>query len=186
MSFELNKLLCAILAATLVYLLASFLSELLYNKEIKKNVELSYYIELKDRENDSKKLNSADATNISKEMSQEHLLKLLKVADVTKGKDFVKKNCSSCHDYNLPIKNKIGPSLANVLNRKIGSVKEYKYSKTLTNIDKKWSLINLYLFLEKPKIWAAGTKMSYRGITDSTKLLNTVKFLRANSLNNAD
>ena len=33
MSSESNKLLCAILSALLIYLLASFLSEILYNKE---------------------------------------------------------------------------------------------------------------------------------------------------------
>ena len=36
MSSESNKLLCAILSAILVLLLASFISELLYNKEKKK------------------------------------------------------------------------------------------------------------------------------------------------------
>ena len=36
MSSELNKIFCAILSAILVYLLASFLSELLYNVDKKK------------------------------------------------------------------------------------------------------------------------------------------------------
>ena len=80
------------------------------------------------------------------------------------------------------LKNKIGPSLANILNRKIGSLSGYKYSKTLINMDKEWDVTNLYYFLEKPKEWAVGTKMSYRGISDSTKLINTIKYLRENSL----
>ena len=49
---------------------------------------------------------------------------------------------------------------------------------------KEWSLVNLYYFLEKPKEWAPGTKMSYRGIANTTKLLNTIKYLKENSLNN--
>ena len=84
----------------------------------------------------------------------------------------------------MPIKNKIGPSLAKVLNRKIGSLSDYKYSKGLLSIEKEWSLINLYYFLEKPKEWAPGTKMSYRGISNSTKLLNTIKYLKENSIRN--
>ena len=46
----------------------------------------------------------------------------------------------------MPIKNKIGPSLANILNRKIGSLSGYKYSKTLINMDKEWDVTNLYYF----------------------------------------
>ena len=42
----------------------------------------------------------------------------------------------------------------------------------------------LYYFLEKPKEWAPGTKMSYRGILDAQKLLNTIKYLRENSISN--
>ena len=101
-----------------------------------------------------------------------------------KGKIFVNKNCASCHDLNMPIKNKIGPSLATIHDRKIGNLSDYKYSKTLLNIDKKWNIVNLYYFLEKPKDWAPGTKMSYRGISDSEKLLNTIKYLRENSISN--
>ena len=44
MSSESNKLLCAILSALLIYLLASFLSELLYNKDKQKDIKLSYSI----------------------------------------------------------------------------------------------------------------------------------------------
>ena len=45
MSSDLNKLFCAILSAVLVYLLASFLSELLYNVNKNKAIKLSYDIE---------------------------------------------------------------------------------------------------------------------------------------------
>ena len=45
MSSDLNKLFCAILSAILVYLLASFLSELLYDVDRKKTIKLSYDIE---------------------------------------------------------------------------------------------------------------------------------------------
>ena len=51
MSSELNKIFCAILSAILVYLLASFISELLYNVDKKKDTELSYNIESVDDKN---------------------------------------------------------------------------------------------------------------------------------------
>ena len=182
MSSELNKIFCAILSAILVYLLASFLSELLYNVDKKKVTKLSYNIE--NVEDKNKNPNEVSVESELKIITELELNQLLKKADLDKGKDFVNKNCASCHDLNMPIKNKIGPSLATILDRKIGNLSDYKYSKTLLNIDKKWNIVNLYYFLEKPKEWAPGTKMSYRGISDSQKLLNTIKFLIENSISN--
>ncbi len=181
MSAETNKLLCAVLSAILVYLLASFMSELFYNIEEKKNAKLSYSLEKKE---DSNNLDKTQEDLEVKKITEIEINQLLETADLEKGKSFVNKNCASCHDFNMPIKNKIGPSLAKVLNRKIGSLSDYKYSKGLISIEKEWSLINLYYFLEKPKEWAPGTKMSYRGISDSTKLLNTIKYLKENSISN--
>ena len=181
MSSESNKLLCAILSAILVYLLASFMSELVYNVEEKKIAKLSYSLEKIEKSN---KLDISQIDSEKKKITEIEINQLLEKADLEKGKSFVNKNCATCHDFNMPIKNKIGPSLAKVLNRKIGGLSDYKYSKTLLSIEKEWSLINLYYFLEKPKEWAPGTKMSYRGISDSTKLLNTLKYLRENSISN--
>ena len=182
MSSELNKIFCAILSAILVYLLASFISELLYNIDKKKVIKLSYNVEnVEDKNKDLDKKNIDSDLQIITELE---LNQLLEKADLEKGKIFVNKNCASCHDLNMPIKNKIGPSLATIIDRKIGNLSDYKYSKTLLNIDKKWNIVNLYYFLEKPKEWAPGTKMSYRGISDSQKLLNTVKYLRYNSISN--
>ncbi len=182
MSSESNKLLCAILSTFLVYLLASFLSELVYNVDTKKNVKLSYNLEELKTEN--KNLDKAKKDSDIKIITKSEINQLLEKADLEKGKVFVNKNCASCHDFNMPVKNKIGPSLATVLNRKIGNLQGYKYSKALANINKEWDITNLYYFLEKPKEWAPGTKMSYRGISDITKLINTIKYLRENSLNN--
>ena len=182
MSSDLNKLFCAILSAILLYLLASFLSELLYSVDKKKTIKLSYDIEnIKDKNEDVDKVNIDSELKIITELE---LTKLLEKADLDKGQTFVNKNCASCHDLNMPIKNKIGPSLATILDRKVGNLSSYKYSKTFLNIDKKWNIVNLYYFLEKPKEWAPGTKMSYRGISDSQKLLNTIKYLRENSISN--
>ena len=181
MSFEINKLMCALLVAVLLYLLSSFIGDLLYKTEKLNKIKLSYYIE------DSSQINiqsSVPKEDITDKITLDTIEKLIAQADLNEGAKFVKKNCSACHDYNLPIKNKIGPSLATVLNRNIGSLAEYKYSKTFKGNNKDWSLLNLYLFLENPKEWAPGTKMAYRGIKNQEKLINTIKFLEDNSKSN--
>ena len=181
MSFEINKLMCALLVSILLYLLSSFIGDLLYKPEKLNKVKLSYFIE------DSSQIESE--TSLPKEdvidnITLDTIEALLAQADLNEGAKFVKKNCSACHDYNLPIKNKIGPSLATVLNRNIGSLSDYKYSKSLKNNGKDWNLLNLYLFLENPKEWIPGTKMAYRGIKSKEKLINTIKFLEDNSKSN--
>lgn len=181
MSFEINKLMCALLVAVLLYLLSSFIGDLLYKTEKLNKIKLSYYVE------DSSQINSQSSVpkeDITDKITLDTIETLLAQADLNEGAKFVKKNCSACHDYNLPIKNKIGPSLATVLNRNIGSLAEYKYSKTFQNNNKNWSLLNLYLFLENPKEWAPGTKMAYRGIKNQEMLINTIKFLEDNSKSN--
>ena len=55
MSAELNKILCAILSAILVFLLASFIGELLYHP-VNKTKKLSYQVETADSESQIEKL----------------------------------------------------------------------------------------------------------------------------------
>ena len=73
------------------------------------------------------------------------------LGNVEHGKKVFKK-CAACHSINQAGGNKIGPKLWNVMFRPVGAVSDYKYSKTLLNIDKKWNIVNLYYFLEKPKV----------------------------------
>ena len=58
------------------------------------------------------------------------------------------KNCIACHSFELPIKNKVGPSLAKVMNRTVGSLEDYKYSKSFLNIEK-FGLIKIYIYFWK-------------------------------------
>ncbi len=73
---------------------------------------------IEDKNKDLDKVNIEPELKIITELE---LNQLLEKADLDKGKTFVNKNCASCHDLNMPIKNKIGPSLANILDRKIGN-----------------------------------------------------------------
>ena len=173
MSAEFNKVLCAILSAILVLLLSSFIGELVYHPNKSKD-KVSYLIEENLPKDDVIKENY---TEEKKSISSEDIELLLKQASLEDGEKFVNKNCAACHSFQLPVKNKIGPSLAIIMNREIGSLNGYKYSKALKENELKWSHKNLYLFLENPKGWAPGTKMSYRGISKQVDLLNVLKYL---------
>ena len=173
MSAEFNKVLCAILSAILVLLLSSFISELLYHPK-KTGNKISFLIE---EEGGEDKVISDTQTVEDSIISSKDIEELLTKANLVAGEKFATKNCSACHSFELPIKNKVGPSLAKIMNREVGSLESYKYSKALKENSLNWSYENLYLFLEKPKEWAPGTKMSYRGISKQENLANVLKYL---------
>ena len=133
MSAEFNKVLCAVLSAILVLLLSSFIGELLYHPKKTQN-NVSYAIEEEIKEQLAVK---QDEPRKEKTITLDTIETLLINANLEEGEKFVTKNCSACHSFNLPIKNKVGPSLAKIMNRKIGSIESYKYSNALKNIEER-------------------------------------------------
>ena len=97
-------------------------------------------------------------------------------ADLVKGKKVFKK-CVACHSLQEG-KNKIGPSLYNLLGRKAGSVDGYKYSKAMKNSDVVWDEESLDKFLTKPRKFIKKTKMSFRGIKKKSLRDNIISYLK--------
>ena len=97
-------------------------------------------------------------------------------ADPVKGKKVFKK-CVACHSLQEG-KNKIGPSLYNLLGRKAGSVDGYKYSKAMKNSDVVWDEKSLNKFLTKPRKFIKKTKMSFRGIKKKSLRDDIISYLK--------
>ena len=97
-------------------------------------------------------------------------------ADAGNGKKVFKK-CVACHSLQEG-KNKIGPSLYNLLGRKAGSVDGYKYSKAMKNSDVVWDEESLDKFLTKPRKFIKRTKMSFRGIKKKSLRDNIISYLK--------
>jgi len=99
-------------------------------------------------------------------------------ADLVKGKKVFKK-CVACHSLEEG-KNKIGPPLNNLLGRKAGSVKGYKYSKAMKNSGVVWNEESLDKFLTKPRKFIPKTKMSFRGIKKKSLRDDLISFFKNN------
>ena len=97
-------------------------------------------------------------------------------ADLVKGKKAFKK-CVACHSLEEG-KNKIGPPLNNLLGRKAGSVKGYKYSKAMKNSGVVWNEESLDKFLTKPRKFITKTKMSFRGIKKKSLRDDIISYLK--------
>lgn len=113
------------------------------------------------------------------------LADLLVAASAEDGMDVVKK-CSACHSFEEGGANKVGPGLYGIVGRTIGAHEGFTYSDDLAAKGAEgqvWTYEALNAFLEDPKGFAAGTKMSFAGLrkeTDRADLLAYLQTLDAN------
>jgi len=106
------------------------------------------------------------------------IVSIANAADPVKGKKVFKK-CVACHSLQEG-KNKMGPPLNNLLGRKAGSMKGYKYSKAMKNSGVVWNEESLDKFLTKPRKFIPKTKMSFRGIKKKSLRDDLIFFLKNN------
>ena len=97
--------------------------------------------------------------------------------DVSKGKKLAKK-CKACHSLKEGGKNRLGPTLFNILDRKAGTVKGYKYSKALLASGITWDEATFSDFVTKPKKVVKGTKMSFPGVKKATQRADLLAYFQ--------
>src|SRR5216683_823800 len=83
--------------------------------------------------------------------------------------------CAGCHST-MPGENKIGPSLADVVGRKSGTVAGYSYSPAMKGAYIVWDDAALDKFLTSPAGFVHGTKM-FLSIPNSTDRQNVIAYL---------
>ena len=93
------------------------------------------------------------------------------------------KKCLTCHSIGKGDPNKIGPNIFGVLNRKAGSISDYKYSKAMAAYGKVWSFEEMNGFLTKPKDWIKGTKMSFMGLKSVKDRAAVILYMNENTDN---
>jgi|APSaa5957512535_1039671.scaffolds.fasta_scaffold05697_3 cytochrome c len=100
---------------------------------------------------------------------------LLASADVAKGEKTFKK-CASCHTITDGGKDKVGPALWGIVGRAKGST-GFSFSGAITDLGGAWTPDDLNMFLENPKGYAPGTKMSFKGVGDPAKRAALIAYL---------
>ena len=171
-SFEINKILAAILMVALLIIGIGKLSNVIFHVEKPKTP--GYSVELAETT-----VVSASETTVEEKID---IAALMAMGNLVDGEKIFKK-CAACHSINKDGKNKIGPALYNVVGRKVGGVADYKYSKALVAYDKNWTFEELNGFLIKPAKWIKGTKMAYAGLRKEKDRASVIKYLNQNSDN---
>ena len=167
-SFELNKIIAAILLVALLVIGIGKVSNLVFkvNKPEKSNYKVELDIETAETKGDEEP--------VQREIVD--IAALLSTGDLAHGEKVFKK-CSACHSIKSGGGNKIGPALYNVVGRKVGVLDDYKYSKALAEYEKNWSFEELNGFLLKPKDWIKGTKMAYAGLRKEKDRASVILYL---------
>jgi len=170
-SFELNKIIAAILMVALLVIGIGKISNVIFYVEKPKTP--GYAVEVEQVAN-----TSTSTENVAVEKID--ISSLMAMGDAAAGKKIFKK-CAACHSITKGGKNKIGPALYNIVGRKVGEVNDYKYSKALAAYDKEWNFEELNGFLIKPAKYIKGTKMAYAGLKKEKDRASIIKYLNQNS-----
>lgn len=102
------------------------------------------------------------------------------VAGDAKAGEKVFRKCKACHAVGEDAQNKVGPILNGIVGRAVADVPDFKYSSVLTDLaasGKTWTPEELAAFLEKPRNYAKGTKMSFAGLRKEDDRTNIIAYL---------
>ena len=95
-------------------------------------------------------------------------------ADPAKGEKVFAK-CKACHKVDGA--DGTGPHLNGVVGRPVGSVADFGYSDPMKAHGGDWTPDNLFHFLNNPKKFVAGTKMTFAGLPKPEDRANVIAFL---------
>jgi len=172
-SFEINKIVAAVLMVALLVIGIGKLSDVIFHVE--KPEKPGYAVEVET-------VTTVSTSSSNDEEKKIDITALMALGDVVTGEKVFKK-CAACHSIIKNGKNAIGPALYNVVGRKVGAVEGYKYSKALAAYDKNWTFEELNGFLIKPAKYIKGTKMAYAGLRKEKDRASVIKYLNKNSDN---
>ena len=172
-SFEINKIIAAVLLTALIVIGIGKFTDILFH--IEKPKESAYKVE--GLETSVAKTSSSSEI---KEVEKVDIGQLLALGNLVHGEKVFKK-CSACHMIASGGKNMIGPNLWSVIGRTAGSVSDYKYSKAMVAYGKEWTFEEMNSYLIKPQAYVKGTKMAFAGLRKEKDRASVILFMNSKS-----
>jgi cytochrome c len=166
-SFELNKILGAILGTCLILLVTSFTASAIFAPD--KPEKPGFEIAVKEEAAGGEKAAVA---------APEPIEKLLQTASVQKGEQAAKK-CAACHDFTKGGPNKVGPNLFGIVGDKKGEGRGFNFSAAMKAKGGTWSIDDLNQFIDNPKGFVPGTAMGFAGIQKGSERADVLAYLNS-------
>ena len=171
-SFELNKIIGAVLMTALIVIGINKLSDVIFHVE--KPEKSAYKIE------GVELASSSDVNTEVKEVVQLDIKEILAMGNLAHGEKVFKK-CSACHLVAKGGKNKIGPALYGIVGKDSAVSEGYSYSKAMKAHGKSWSFEELNAYLLKPQSYIKGTKMAFAGLRKDKDRASVILYLNSQS-----
>lgn len=164
-SLEGNKIIAAVLTAGIIASASGVFSRIIYRPhDLEEN---AYKIEVAEAEG-AAGAEAAEAVPIAT---------LLASANVENGQTVAKK-CAACHTFEQGGADKVGPHLWDVVGRDIGSAPGFAYSSAMAGHGGAWDYEALNAFLQDPKGYVPGTKMSFAGLRKDAERADLIAYMR--------
>jgi cytochrome c len=173
-SFEINKILGAVLATCLVLLITSFTANAVFTP--KQPAKPGFAIEAKEAE-------SAKGGEAKAAAPSEPIEKLLQTASAEKGAASAKV-CQTCHTFEKGGPNRVGPNLFGIVGDHKGEGRNgFNFSAAIKAKGGEWSIDDLNQFIANPKGFIPGTAMGFAGIQRDSQRADVIAYLNSLSDN---
>ena len=172
-SFELNKVLGAVLGTCLVLLSLNIAAGALFTPHPPAKPGFAIVVPEHPTEDASKPA-----------APDEPVETLLASADVARGENASKK-CMACHTLQKGGPSLVGPNLWGIVNRPKASSPGFNYSAAMKSKTGNWTVDDLYVYLKNPKAMVPGTAMNFPGIPKASERADLIAFLNSRADNPA-
>jgi cytochrome c len=171
-SFEINKILGALLGTCLVLVAMHIASGAIFTPTVP--AKPGYEIAVK--------AESQPAAGGPAAPAEQPIENLLASASVEHGAQ-VAKQCEVCHNVQEDQGPKVGPDLYGVVGRKVASVAGFNYSAPLKAKGGTWTFDALNKWLTDPRADVPGTAMTFAGLTHEKQRADVIAYLNTLSKN---